>query len=331
MIDVAVEAGVSKSTVSQFLNGRFEYMSKDTRARIQKAVDDLNYVPNNIARSLKTNKTKTIGVIVRDVAGSYTSQAIRGMDDYCKSHGYNMIIYNTDFDSDVEAQAVKSLKLLNVDGLIISSSGSNEVLIKEVARQDIPIVGFQIEHDEGPKSIVISDVKKAAFEATEYLINLGHKRICFFTQEFRTVKSRLEGYLGYSEALAKYGIPVDEQLIQYWHRGKGFLNPPENMLKIDNAPTAFFAQHLSISIDLLKAMEKSNIRIPEEVSVISFDEIPMAEFFKVPITVIRQQSYKIGEYASKEVINQIQNPGGSPQRVVVPCSLIERASCKKLS
>lgn len=330
MIDVAVEAGVSKSTVSQFLNGRFEYMSKDTRARIQKAVDALNYVPNNIARSLTTKKTKTIGVIVRDVAGSYTSQAIRGMDDYCKSQGYNMIIYNTDFDSDTEAQAIRSLKLLNVDGLIISSSGSNNALIKEVSKQDVPVVEFQIEHEEGLKSIILSDVKQASFEATEYLINLGHKRICFVTQEFKTVKSRLEGYLGYSEALAKYNIPIDETLIQYWARDKGLQNSSDSILKTESAPTAFFAQHLAISVDLLKDMNRSNIRIPEDVSFISFDDIPMAEFFKVPITVIRQESYEIGKYAAKEAINQIQNPESQVQRIMIPCSLIERASCKRL-
>ena len=90
LIDVAEKAGVSKSTASQFLNGRFDFMSFDTRLRLQKAVEELNYVPNNIARSLKTNKTKTLGVIVRDISSYYTSQTIRGMDDYCKSHGYDL-------------------------------------------------------------------------------------------------------------------------------------------------------------------------------------------------------------------------------------------------
>jgi len=330
MIDVALEAGVSKSTVSQFLSGRFEYMSKSTRARIEKAVDDLNYVPNNIARSLKTKKTKTIGVIVRDVAGSYTSQSVRGMDDYCKKQGYNMIIYNTDFDSDAEARAIKSLKLLNVDGLIISSSGANNELIKEVSGQDVPVVQFQIEHEESAKSIAISDVQKAAYEATEYLINLGHKRICFVTQEYKTVKSRLAGFLGYSEALAKHDIAVDEQLIQYWHRGQGLDHSSREMMAIDNPPTAFFAQHLAISIDLLKDLDEAGIRIPEDVSFISFDDLPLAEFFKVPITVIKQESYEIGKQAAKEAINQIQNPGAEVQRVIIPCSLIERASCRAI-
>lgn len=330
MIDVAVEADVSKSTVSQFLSGRFEYMSKDTRARIEKAIEDLNYVPNNIARSLKTNKTKTIGVIVRDVAGSYTSQSIRGMDDYCKSQGYNMIIYNTDFDSGAEARAIKSLKILNVDGLIISSSGSNNALIREISEQDIPVVQFQIEHEEGKKSLVISDIKKAAFDATEYLIKLGHKRICLVTQEFKTVKSRKAGFLGYSEALTKYNIPVDEQLIQYWERGEGLAVSSSELLKLDNPPTAFFPQHLAISIDLLKDLNKANIRIPEDVSFISLDELPMADFLRVPITVMRQESYDVGKCAAKEAINRIQNSNTEAQEIIIPCELIERSSCKSL-
>ena len=185
LIDVAKLAGVSKSTVSQFLNGRFDYMSKDTKARIQKTVEDLDYVPNNIARSLKTARTRTVGVIVRDIAGFYTSQAIRGMDDYCKGEGYNLIIHNTDFDAATEASALRSLGNLRVDGMIITSSGSNEALISEISEQNTAVVQFQLEHNDSDKDIVLSDYRQAAHDATEYLIQLGHKRICFVTQEFK--------------------------------------------------------------------------------------------------------------------------------------------------
>lgn len=329
LIDVADRAGVSKSTVSQCLNGRFEYMSKDTKARVQKAVADLNYVPNNIARSLKTDRTRTVGVIVRDVAGVYTSQAIRGMDDHCKRHGYDMVIYNTDFDSATEAKAIRSLSQLRVDGIIIASSGPDTDLVVDGARRATPVVQFQLEHDDREKNIILSDYKQAAFEATEYLIRLGHKRICFVTQEFRRVKSRFERYQGYVDALSKYGMPVDEQLIQYWQRAGGLHNSPQSILESKAAPTAFFAQHLAITVDLLKALDGASIGIPDQVSVLGFDDLPMAELFKVPVTVVKQQPYTVGAEAAKLLINHLQNPGQESKRVMIPCSLVVRDSCTK--
>ncbi|MGB5579159.1 MAG: LacI family DNA-binding transcriptional regulator [Woeseia sp.] len=328
---MAEKAGVSKSTASQFLSGRFEYMSSDTRARIQQAVEELNYVPNNIARSLKTDTTRSIGVIVRDIAGFYTSHAIRGMDDFCKSHGYDMIIYNTDFEPATEARAIKSLGQLRVDGMIIASSGSNTELVSENSGRETPLVQFQLEHDDSDKDIILSDYRQAAFDATEYLIQLGHKRICFITQEYKSVKSRFERYQGYVDALNKYSIPIDEQLIQYWQRETGLRNSPKSILESSNAPTAFFAQHLAITVDLLKALDKADISIPDDVSVVGFDEIPMAEFFKVPITVVKQQPYVVGSEAAKLLINKIQNPEKDSKRIMVPCSLIVRDSCKRLS
>lgn len=331
LIDVAEEAGVSKSTVSQFLNGRYQYMSEATRERVKQAVEKFNYVPNNIARSLKTNKTRTVGVIVRDVAGFYTSHAIRGMDDYCKQHGYDMIIYNTDFDPATEARAVRSLGQLRVDGLIIASSGLNTDLLSDSAKNGAPVVQFQLEHDESDKSIVVSDYKQAAFDATEYLIQLGHERICFVTQKFKSVKSRLERFQGYADALRKYAIPLDDQLIQYWQRDAGFQNTPEDVLAADSPPTAFFTQHLALTIDLLKAFDKAGINIPDDVSVIGFDEVPMAEFFKVPLTVVKQEPYLIGVEAAKLLLRSIEGNGMANARVVIPCALIERSSCRKMS
>lgn len=327
---MATAAGVSKSTVSQFLNGRFDYMSKETKERIQQTVERLNYVPNSIARSLKTDKTRTIGVIVRDVAGFYTSQAIRGMDDYCKANHYNLIIYNTDFDSTIEANALTSLKHLRVDGLILTSSGANNELIKQLSTQETPVVQFQIEHDEYEKSIILSDYKQAAFEATEYLIQLGHKRIGFFTQEFEGVKSRKERIEGYNDALTKYGITFDESLVYFWHRETGMQQRPEQILKQNNPPTALFTQHLAITTDVLKDLCSANLSIPDDVSLIGFDDLPMAEFFKVPITVIKQDSYRIGSQTAKVLIDQLTKVDTGVKRIRVPCELIKRDSCKKI-
>jgi DNA-binding LacI/PurR family transcriptional regulator len=330
LIDVANHAGVSKSTVSQYLNGRFEYMSEKTKERVKLAISELDYVPNPIARSLKMDKTKTIGVIVRDITGFYTSRTIRGIDDYCKTSEYNVIIYNTDFDPNTEARSLEALYQLRVDGIIIASSGKNTDLIAKYIDKGLPIVHFQLEHDGNEKNIVVSDYRKAAFEATEYLIKLGHKRICFVTQDFKNVKSRNERYLGYAEALNKYKIPLDKQLIQYWQRETGFQQSPQSILDSANSPTVFFTQHLAITTELLTVLNEEKTSIPDDVSLLGFDDIPMAEFFKVPITVITQNPYEIGKIATKILLNNISDKETPSQKAMIPCSLTQRSSCKKI-
>lgn len=339
LIDVATKAGVSKSTVSQYLNGRFDYMSEKTKERVALAISQLDYVPNPIARSLKTAKTKTIGVIVRDITGSYTGRAIRGMDDHFKSKDYNVLIYNTDFDPEIEAKSLRALYQLNVDGIIIASSGKNTKLINQYSDKGMPIVQFQLEHDGTEKNIILSDYRQGAYDATEYLISLGHKRICFFTQEFKEVKSRNERFQGYVDALNKHDISVDEQLIQYWKRETGFQQPPKEILSIETPPTAFFTQHLAITTELLSYLNQENIAIPNDISLLGFDDIPMAEFFKVPTTVVAQEPYLIGTEAAKLLLENInlqlnndintqeKNSEKTSYRVMVPCALKIRSSC----
>tara|TARA_B100001063_G_scaffold244388_1_gene277045 strand:- start:407 stop:1426 length:1020 start_codon:yes stop_codon:yes gene_type:complete len=327
LIDVATKAGVSKSTASQFLNGRFDFMSLDTRLRLQKTVEELNYVPNNIARSLKTNKTRTLGVIVRDISSYYTSQAIRGMDDYCKSHGYDLFIYNSDFEPQTEKNALTTLCQLNVDGVIIASCGNNAKLIEDISNNTVPVVQFQLEHDDCDTGIVVADYKRASFQATEYLIKQGHKNICFVTQKFESVKSRQEKYQGFVDAHHKYDLPVNDNLILHWDRTHGLDTSPVDTLRSDLAPTAFFTQQIAITVDVLKALEKANIAIPEAVSLLGFEEIPMAEFFRVPITVVKQQPYEIGSEAARMLMDKLSSGKSFNTRMLVPCELVLRESC----
>lgn len=330
LVDVAQLASVSKSTASQFINGRFDYMSKETQERIRAAIKELDYVPNPIARNLKADKTKTIGVIVRDITGFDTSHTIRGVDDFCKTCDYNALIYNTDFDPETEAKSLEALYQLRVDGIIIVSSGGNNKLISEYINKGMPIVHFQLEHDGSEKNLILSDYRQAAFDATEYLIRLGHKKICFVTQDFKNVKSRNDRYLGYLSALEKHDISLDKDLIQYWHRETGFEHSPKSIIESSAAPTAYFTQHLAITTELLTHLNQEKISIPNDVSLIGFDEIPMAEFFKVPITVVKQQPYIIGKEATKLLLENINDKNKHAQKIMISCSIIERQSCKKV-
>ncbi|MGF1684475.1 LacI family DNA-binding transcriptional regulator [Photobacterium minamisatsumaniensis] len=330
MVDVATHAGISKSTVSQYLNGRFGHMSAETKQKIKSAIEELNYVPNPIARSLKVEKTKTIGVVVRDIAGYNTSRVLRGIDDFCKKHNYNVLIYNSDFDAQSEKRALLSLQQMCVDGIIITSSGLNSDLINQFIKSNMPVVQFQLEYSDCQSHIVLSDYQEAAFQATEYLIQLGHKRICFMAQEFTTSHSRKARYQGYLDALKKYGLEANADLLQFWDRETGFAHSPLELIKASNAPTAIFTQHLAITTDLLLTLNKADIDIPKQVSILGFDEIPMVDLFKVPVSVIKQNAYQIGVETAKLTIETIMNKHTELQRTIVPSTLVKRDSCQKV-
>ncbi|MHA2938909.1 LacI family DNA-binding transcriptional regulator [Vibrio sp. RC27] len=329
IVDVATHAGVSKSTVSQYLNGRFGHMSVATKERIRCAVEELNYVPNPIARSLKSDKTKTVGVIVRDITGFNTSRVLRGIDDCCKKAGYNVLIYNTDFDADVERRSLETLKQMCIDGIIITSSGKNADLINQYHHSGYPIVQFQLEYNDCQSNMVLSDYRTAAKKATEYLISLGHKRIGFMTQHFGGSRSRKERYQGYLDALSVNNISYDDELIQYWDRDQGFKSSPVELLDSDNAPTAFFTQHLAITTDLLKLCSQHCIDVPQRVSIVGFDDIPMVDMFKVPVTVIQQDSYRIGYESASMLLKDLTDKAKTEavKKVIVPCELVIRDSC----
>ncbi|MDC7241967.1 MAG: substrate-binding domain-containing protein, partial [Spirochaetales bacterium] len=250
---------------------------------------------------------------------------IRGIDDYCKQKGYNVFIENTDFKPDEERKSLAQLKQMHVDGLIIAASGENNALISQEEQNGFPIVQVHIEYDDLETSIVLSDYKKGAFEATEYLIKMGHRRIAFLTQPYDGARSRYDRYLGYCEAHEKYGIPVDRELIQIWDRARP--NSPETLIYCENPPTAFFTMQQDITVELLLALDKAGKEVPRDHSVISFHELPLVELMKVPVTVIRQSPYDIGRESARILLRQIQSDERILERVVLPCTFIERKSC----
>ena len=328
--EVAEKAGVSKSTVSQYLNGRFNYMSIETKERIQATIKELNYIPNPIAQSLKTARTRTIGVIVRDITGFFTSRVIRGIDDFCKEYKYDVLIYNTDFDPAIERQSLKKLRQLRVDGIIIASSGENNSIIAQEVASGYPIVLMHLEYDDIKTSIVLADNRVGAFSATEYLIKLGHTRICLHTLEYQTSRTRRERFEGYCTALKKHGFSPDPALIHFWNRENGLETPTKDILSMPDPPTAFLSLYLAITSELLGDFRRLNVRIPEDISLIAFDEIPMAEHLRVPVTVIAQAPYDMGREAARILLHSIEKKDKKIVRSIVPCRFIERESCAPL-
>jgi LacI family transcriptional regulator len=331
LTDVAAKAGVSISTVSQYLNGRYKYMSQDTKERIRISIEELNYIPNSIARSLKTDVTKTIGVIVFDMTGYFTSNVLRGIDDYCKKNDYNVLIYNTDYDAEIEKKSINILKMLRVDGIIIASTGNNNKLLDEENKNATCIVQVFMEYDDLDISTVLSDYKGSTFNATEYLIKLGHKKIALITQEYEHIPSRHDRILGYEEAMIKNGIALNSNFINIWDRFSDLNKTFHEILKSENQPTAIFSMHSSVTAELLNYCNVNKINVPEDLSIIGFDELPLANLFKTPITVVDQKPYEIGQKAAELVLWKITHKEEKQNnKVILPCELKIRESCNSL-
>lgn len=330
LIDVANKAGVSKSTASQFLNGRYEYMSEATRIRLQTAVNELGFVPNQLARSLKTKKTNTIGVMVNSINGPTTSDVLRGIDDYLKSQGYNVLIYNTDYNKATELAALANLEALSADGLIITSSGLINSLLNDESQLGMPVVHIHRTFEDLKVNTVLSDFKSGAYEGSNYLIAQGHERIAVITRSYANIPSRQDRLDGYYQALQAHNITKDESLVYVVDDLKEVGDIVNELMAMPQAPTAIFSMYARITKALLLYCKAHKINIPEDISLIAFDDLPMATLFKSPLTVVNQSSYKLGIESAKLLLNKIKQPKDIHENVVLPCELIVRDSCKQL-
>ncbi|MFL0250306.1 LacI family DNA-binding transcriptional regulator [Clostridium neuense] len=306
--DVAKMAGVSKATISRYLNGKFEYMSENTRERISKAIEKLNYRPNNIARSLKSNKSKLIGVVIADLTNPFSSILIKGIGDECKTRGYNMVIVNSDNDKAEEEEYIKSLLDQRVEGLIVNSTGYNEELLLDIKNKDIPIVMVDRTLSEEKIDSVTSNNYDSTTETINYLIDAGFDSLCFFTEKDENVMPRKERERAFldvcSKRLGKANFSVCR--VDY---GKGG-NLEINLCKFLNNYTgrkAVFAVNGVILLDTLAAVNKLNLNIPKDLGICGYDNWGWASLIPPGITTISQPSYEMGFEAAKLLVDKIEN------------------------
>lgn len=330
LIDVANYAGVSKSTVSQFINGRYEYMSIQTQDKIRDAVAKLNYIPNPIARSLKGKKSYNIGIVVSSISGIITSQIIRSIDDYLKKLNYNLLIYNTDYVKEQELKSIAILKSMKIDGLIISSSGSiNEELNLE-EKNGLPIVHILRAFDGLNTNTVLSDYEQGSRLAGQYLSSLGHSNIAILTKPYNNSPSRIKRVHGCLSALEKSGIQLDDHNICFVNTKEETLDCFQKLYHGNNPPTVFFAMYADITTDLLSYLNEQSISIPGDIQLINFDDFPLVDLFKTPLTVIDQKPHEIGVQCAELLINKINHPEQRFDNITVPCHLIVRDSTKSI-
>ncbi|WP_339183627.1 LacI family DNA-binding transcriptional regulator [Oceanobacillus sp. FSL W7-1293] len=329
MADVAEQAGVSKSTVSQYLNGRFDYMGKTTRTKIEQAVKDLNYRPNMVARSLKQKTTTTIGVIVANILHVYSTQVIRAIEDLCNEKEFHLIICNADDQPKKEKKYIEMLKAKQVDGIIAFPTGDNIALYKQLLDEGYPIVFMDRIVKELKVDTILLDNEKAAHIAVEELMHKDFEHLAVVSPPLlQQVTPRVER----AEAVAK---KVEEQggNIQKLSMISGEINEISKKLhelfQHDDKPDAIFAMNDLTLHEVLSFVKKENMKIPEDVAVISVDDVSFANFYTPPLTTISQPAFEMGRKAAEILFSLILEPDKQHQSEIIRFTptLNRRESC----
>ncbi|MFZ4399901.1 MAG: LacI family DNA-binding transcriptional regulator [Bacteroidales bacterium] len=336
--DIANNIGVSKTLVSMVMNGHGDKngIKKETQEKVIALCKELNYKPNQMARSLRLGKTNTIGLIVADISNIFYAKMARSIEDYCNKYGYNLIICSSDEKDAKESSIIRMLKEKQVDGLIISSTLVDNSEILALKNEHFPFVLVDRYFPEIPDTnYVVIDNYQGAFNAVKHLTDLGHRNIAMLSIlpfHITSVRDRNRGYL---DALENAGIKIDHYLlcqIPFENIEFGVEMEIKKILSYQRKVTAILAVNQNIAIEAIKIMAKLNIKIPDDISLISFDDLPFYEIMNPSITAVDQPLATICKNAVEILMTEINNKDKTMKKkqLVLPTELIIRKSCKNL-
>lgn len=324
--DVAEKAGVSKSTVSQYLSKRYQHMGTDTRSKIEQAIEELDYQPNVLARSLKQKRTSTVGVIVANIMHQLSTEICRGIEDYCQEQDVNVILCNSDEDGSKEQKYAEMLQAKQVDGIILLPTGKNAALYAKLAKHQYPIL-FMDRRVEGVKAdTIVVNNRESIYAAVAHLAEQGHQRIAIATAPL-TISSRVERTEGYRKAMDDLGLGYSERMI---------INVEISSLKERfrelftgaEAPTALIAGNDLVLLEILAFVKEQGMRVPDDLALVAFDNIPFAHLLSPTLTTINQPSLEMGRKAAELILRRIRSEAEDlePTELVFPCELAIRES-----
>jgi len=333
LTDIAKKTGVSVSTVSRVLHDDTKKykISEKTKTKVRKVAEDLGYMPNKLARGLRLRKTHEIGVIVPDIANPFFAAVIKSLAGELRKGSYSFIVYDTDEDISIERSTIRSLLEKRVDGLIIASVGQEFSHIQQIRDAHIPLVMIDRCFDSLDVDSVSVDNVKGSLFAVNHLIKEGHTRIAFIQGLPGTYanETRLRGY---KQALNRAGIAIDQRLIvgNDFRSLNGYLET-KHLLNTTPAPTAIFTAGDLIALGALEACRENNIRIPDDISLVTFDDPVFTSYLSPALTAIEQPITKMTEMAVAMLYRRMKNPGDERRKVLLEPKLNVRNSVARLA
>lgn len=305
--DVANQAGVSKSTVSQYLNERFDYMGEKTRMKIEKVIKELDYQPNVIARSLKKKSTSTIGVIVANILHAYSTQVIRAIENVCNENGISTIICNADDDSEKEKNYLETLLSKQIDGLIVIPTSGNLEMYNKLISENFPLVFLDRIVDGLDSDTILLDNKKASELAVDCLYENGHEKIAIVTTSLiDNVTPRVERIQGYKEALKKRHIQINQEYIKGAELSL-IKQKLTELFTLSEPPTAIISGNDLTLMEILSYTFDNGIKIGKDIGLITVDEVSFAAIHTPPLTTIVQPTIDMGTKAAEILLEKINN------------------------
>jgi LacI family transcriptional regulator len=330
---IAERSGVSITTISRVLNGQASRyrISKKTEAVVRKIAKECNFVPNQIARSLRLRRTHKIGLVIPDISNPFFAGIARQVTLGAHKHGYSVVLFDSEDSLDLEKQSLALLQSQNVEGVVLCPVGQSGEHLARFVGGKLPMVLVDRFFPDVSLPYVSSDNVAGAKQATELLIAHGHRRIVCL-QGLRGTSPNESRVRGYKEALTEHQLPVDDGLVvgDSFTEQSGYIET-KLLLKTRPDVTAIFACSNVNALGAIRALAEEQRKIPDDISLVSFDDTPYSAYLATPLTTVAQTFSEMGEYAVKLLFDQIQSGRGLTKGgILLPTNLIVRKSVKRL-
>lgn len=330
MKDIARLAGVSTSTVSHVIN-KSRFVSDEIAERVNNAAQQLNYAPSALARSLKMNRTKTIGMLVTTSTNPFFGEVVKGVERSCYHQGYNLILCNTEGDNQRMKASINTLLQKRVDGLLLMCSTLEGERLDVFDRYpDIPVVVM----DWGPILFASDKIQdnslQGGYMAAKHLIECGHKEIGCITGPLIRHQAQMR-YEGYKRALAEAGLGIHpDWIIESDFECEGGYQAFEKLYERGKLPSALFVCNDMMAMGVIQAASQRGLRVPDDLSLIGYDDVHIAKFMTPALTTIHQPKYRLGKAAVDTLLYRLENPDTTAQVVQLEPTLVVRSSVRKL-
>jgi LacI family transcriptional regulator len=324
--DIAQAANVSTATVSHVINGT-RYVSQEVQIRVVDAMERLNYRPSAVARGLRTKRTNTLALIIPDITNPFFTDFTRGFQDAADEKGFLVVLCNTDRLLDREIRFLETMWQQRVDGIILNPSKVTADDLRQIKAARIPVVMIGSQIGLNDFDIVMVDNVRGGEDAVQHLCDLGHKRIGLVSG-MRTSSSALLRYQGYCQALQKNDIPYNEELVAEGEfTYDGGCQCMRQLLSLPEPPTAVFAVGDVMALGAKTAIEEAGLKIPADISLIGFDDIPEVSRTKPALSTITQPKYEMGQVAAEVLFEQMDNDNKlSRRKIILEHRLVVRES-----
>jgi len=322
--DVAARAGISYTTVSHVVNGT-RPVSDQVRSKVEAAIAELGYVPSGVARSLRVRATGTLGLLLPNASNPYFAELARGIEDHAERNGYSVILCNSDDDIDKQLRYLRVLLERRIDGLIVATVASDAAFAQALAALRVPLVLVDRSLEGVSADQLRVDHEQGAYLATRHLLELGHRRIVCIGGPASTQVVQLRAG-GYRRALDEAGIEAQAVVDCAFTSPAGHA-AAQVLLAGEQQPTAIFAGNDMIALGVLRAAAERGLQVPQQLSVVGFDDIEVSRYLHPALTTVGQRIGQLGEQAAERLLARIRKPGlVAEQRLIEPTLMLREST-----